>query len=149
MNYHIIIKAVEKRTETDHYENGCDPDSTRRVNIEMPAGPFLSITDAFIQLVRDPAITAQDIGTIDPNIYQDRRDGTTRTVEDNTARGLYRATYQRTENRYGRKPSTAEEADFKAGKISLKLADYDLYFNIQLVDMDEVALAAFLGCNNF
>jgi hypothetical protein len=146
MKYHIIIKSATKGTQTDHWENGSNPDSYKQHDISPPHQPPESITDAFRQLVGDSTITAQEIRTIDPNTYCDLKTGGVRTVEDNQAAGVYRCTYNRNENSHGRKPSAKEQADFEAGRISLKLADYDIYFTIQLVGMDETELATYLGC---
>ena len=145
----INIVSVSKSTQVDSWNEGCNPDTYKHINIEPPDGPFTNIVDAFKALVNDKTITASDITTMDPNIYQDRKDGSTRTVRDNTAAGVYRCCYNRTENSHGRKPTATEQARFEAGEIDLKLADYDICFTLQIVGLEEKELAAIVGCNNW
>jgi hypothetical protein len=147
-NLVIRVLKSEKRTSTDSYEHGQDPDSEKVKDLDARV-VYPSVVDAFREIVKDPTIQPDQIGTMDPNIYCDVKGGGYRTVEDNTAKGLFRCLYDRTENSHGRKPSAAETADFEAGKIDLKAATYEIIFNIQVVGLDEKALAEFLGVNNW
>lgn len=148
---HLLIRiiSVEKRTEVDSYEGGCDPSSTKYIHVELPKVTYTSIIDAFRDLVGDKTIEGKDISTIDPNIYQDSKDGGAQVVKNNTGMGNYRCTYNREENSHGRKPSKKEQEDFESGKINLKLADYEIHFNLQIVGLEEGDLAELLGINNW
>jgi len=148
-NIIINIKQAEKSTQIDSYEGGCDPDSYTSKRLALTETVYPSIVDAFKSIVKDNTIKAEDITTIDSNIYCDTKSGETKTVKDNMQSGLYRCTYNRNENKQGRKPSAQENADFEAGKIDLKLADYDIYFTIQIAGFDEKELANFVGVSNW
>jgi hypothetical protein len=146
---HINIVSVSKTTQVDSYNEGCNPDTCKWVHVDPPDGEFTNIVDAFKALVKDNSILAEHITTMDPNIYRDMKDGSTRTVKDNTAVGVYRCCYNRNENTHGRKPTAAELERFKAGEIDLKLADYDICFTLQTVGLDEAELAELVGCTTY
>lgn len=148
-NIIINIKQAEKSTQLDSYDGGCDPDTYTSKQLALTEIVYPSILGAFKSIVKDNTITANQITTMDSNIYCDTKSGETRTVKDNMQSGLYRCSYNRTENEQGRKPSAQENEDFKAGKIDLKLADYDIYFTIQIGGFDEKQLADFVGVSNW
>lgn len=148
-NIIINIKQAEKSTQIDSYNGGCNPDTYTNKRLALTETTFSTILDAFKSIVKDNAITADQIITMDSNIYCDTKSGETKTVKDNMQIGLYRCTYDRNENRRGLKPSAQENADFEAGKIDLKLADYDIYFTIKVIGFDEKELADFIGVSNY
>lgn len=144
----IRILRASKRTRDDDYNEGCCGNERERV-LELHRASYPSVVSAFRDIVHDKSITGDRIITFDPNIYCDTRAGETRTVEDNVQRGHFRCLYDRMESQRGGKPSKVEMVEFEAGRLKLRLADYEIIFVVELVGIDEAPLAELLGVNNW
>lgn len=146
MKHLIVPIRATKRTETDSYNHGCNPDTCQERGLDLPA-PAESILEVMSELV-GAKLGPADCYTFDPNIYCDVKGGGARVVADHTREGRFRVEHDRCENRHGRKPTKAELADFTAGKLNLKHATYELHFHIRMAQADEYELATFLGIDN-
>lgn len=149
----LIPVEIQKLTEKDTFGEGCDPKSTKVTTIPLPKvnkeEDWLgeSIVDLMSFVVGRPVL-AEEVFTCDPNLYCDIKSPPGyRVVDNRTARGLYRVGYERLENRRGQPPTAAEMNDFKAGRISLISARYEIHFQLKLVGMSPEELGAFLKIN--
>jgi hypothetical protein len=148
-NIAIFPVGASKRTSVDVYDKGCQLGTEKEWEIEV-GKRYETALEMFQDLMNDKTIEPKHISTMDPNIYCDPRGGgPPNVVRDGAAMGLFRCHCDRMENKRGRKPSKKEMADFEAGKINLILADYDVYFHVRLVGIDEVRLSKILGVNNW
>jgi hypothetical protein len=94
-------------------------------------------------------IDPKDISTIDNRIYRDVPGGKAVIVQDRDERGIYRAIFNRMENKIRRTPTAEEKAAFEKCERTLFLADYEIEFRIVLCGLSEQETAELVGVNNW
>jgi chaperonin cofactor prefoldin len=109
----IFLQSIGKDVTEDNYDEGEEPGTSRAVFYETVNKEFSSSKELFDYLQRNYGLKA------DPKRYYAFEQG--------------RLTYSQTEDNEGDEPSSSEMEYFKAGKINLWSADYDIYVSYSVI----------------
>jgi len=119
---------VEKRAEVDSYEDGCDPTTSKCIIWESVNFSSPTLEGLFRRLGEHYYIDIDDLWLAD-----DDDDGT-----------ISRVGFNQMETRDGYKASEQELAEWKEGKLTLYLCDYDFLIEKRTVEpirQEEFSLA--------